>query len=49
MSFLHLMFRYELLLKYKSGDIFQIKALDFIFSKDSIIESWKFEKYDIDL
>ena len=41
--------RYELTFKHKFGDIFQVRTLDFCFSKDSIINSWKFEKYNVDL
>lgn len=41
--------RYQLTFKHKFGDIFQVRTLDFCFSKDSIINSWKFEKYNVDL
>ena len=41
--------RYEIIVDYTYGDIVHIKALDFYFAKDSIINTWKFVKFDIDM
>ena len=41
--------RYEITCEDQYDDILEIESLDFYFNKDSIIESWKFEKYEVDL
>jgi hypothetical protein len=41
--------RYELSEDYTFGDIVHVKTLDFYLTKDSIIDSWKIEYYDVDL
>ena len=41
--------RYEISNEYTNGDIVHITALDFNFTKDSVITSWDIVKFDVDL